>query len=95
MEKLQEQNMREMQQSRARQGSSYERQLMKLQGHNTDKCARGEYHYNRDKERRREFYEATAGSHSANIRLRSTVSISRTNLIKLLSRKCCLNNKQK
>ncbi|XP_033629356.1 putative GATA zinc finger domain-containing protein 25 isoform X1 [Asterias rubens] len=76
MEKLQEQNMQEMQQSRARQGSSYERQLKKLQGHNTERCARGEYHNNRDKERRREYYESNGGNHSAKTRLRSSVSIS-------------------
>ena len=75
-----EQNEKELQENRARQGSSYERQLRKLQGQSTARCARGEYHHNRDKERRQEYYEATAESHSAKTRLRYNVSVSRETL---------------
>jgi len=66
---LQEQNERELQESRARQGSSYERQLRKLKAQD-DRCAHGEYHQNQDAERRQEFYQATKGDYSAKMRLR-------------------------
>ncbi|XP_038072828.1 uncharacterized protein LOC119741186 [Patiria miniata] len=66
---LQEQNQKELQERQARQGSSYEKQLKKLISQ-SGRCPRGEYHQNRDVERRQEFYESTKGDHSAKIQLR-------------------------
>lgn len=69
LKQLKEQNEKELQESGARQGSSYEKQLRKYRD-TSDVCARGEYHQNRDAERRQEFYEQTKGDYSAKIRLR-------------------------
>ncbi|XP_022104144.1 uncharacterized protein LOC110986524 [Acanthaster planci] len=66
---LQEQNQRELQENRSRQGSSYEKQLSKMISQ-SGRCARGEYHQNRDAQRRQEFYNATKGDHNAKIQLR-------------------------
>jgi hypothetical protein len=70
LKQLMEQNERELREGKTRQGSSYERQLHKLQQGMSDRCARGEYHQSQDAQRRREFHEANKGAPTGKIPMR-------------------------